>query len=163
MNTAKKLSQTKLPEQKRFLRRLYVSTLIVLAFTGFGQMPIFKRYGISSIPGMGWSADFYTTHYIHYIGAIVLLALITYALTDFLVSGRKTSRLTIAAYVQIILLSGIVITGIFRVLKNLPDVVFSPAFTMFIDLAHLGLMIFYMVTALIFLLTGRKWLNPRLH
>jgi len=32
---------------------IYVAILIVMAFTGFGQMPIFKRYYISDIPRHG--------------------------------------------------------------------------------------------------------------
>jgi hypothetical protein len=141
------------------VKLIYLFIFIILAFTGFGQMPIFKRYGISSIPGMGWSADYYITHYIHYLGAIVLIALMAYALVDFLASGRKSFRLTAAGSLQIILLSGIVATGVFRVLKNLPHVVFSPGFTMFIDLAHLGIMMFYLIVALILKLTGRGWLR----
>lgn len=145
----------------RTLRVLYLFTFAVLAFTGFGQMPIFKRYGIADLPGMAWSADFYTTHTIHYLGAILLLALISYAMVDFALRGRKSARLTTAAFVQTGLLACIVATGILRVLKNLPDVVFSPGFTFFIDLAHLGFMIIYLLTALIFLLTGKRWLRPR--
>ncbi|MBW2195807.1 MAG: FeS-binding protein, partial [Deltaproteobacteria bacterium] len=96
-------------------------------------MPIFKRYYISDIPGMGWSADFYFTHYIHYLGAMILLALFTYVSADFLLLGRKKSKLTASAHVRIFILIGIVATGVLRVLKNLPDVVFSPGFTLFID------------------------------
>lgn len=42
-------------------------------------------------------------------------------------------------------------------LKNLPDVVFSPGFTMFIDIAHLGLMMCYLFAALIFVIFKSKW------
>ncbi len=144
----------------RPLRILYILTLIILAFTGFGQMPIFKRYGISSIPGMSWSADYYSTHYIHYLGAIFLIALMAYAATEFLASRRKHFTLTKAGAVQIGILSAVVATGVFRVLKNLPDVVFSPGFTMFIDISHLGFMMLYFIVALYLLITGRKWIRP---
>jgi hypothetical protein len=56
------------------------------------------------------------------------------------------------------MLAGIVATGVFRVLKNLPDVVFSPGFTLFIDIAHLGFMMAYLVLALIFAITRSAWL-----
>jgi len=130
-----------------------------MAFTGFGQMPIFKRYYVSDIPGMGWSADFYLTHYIHYLGAIFLLALIAYVIVDYILSGRKKFRLTSSAYVRIALLGAIVVTGIFRVLKNLPDVVFSPGFTLFIDISHLGFMMLYLLTALGFLIMKSGWIR----
>ncbi|MBW1910843.1 MAG: FeS-binding protein [Deltaproteobacteria bacterium] len=121
-----------------------------MAFTGFGQMPIFKRYYVSGIPGMGWSADFYLTHYIHYLGAIFLLGLFAYVIVDYVLS-------TSSAYVRIALLGGIVITGIFRVLKNMPDVVFSPGFTRFIDISHLGFMMLYLLMALVFLIMKSGW------
>ena len=51
---------------------LYLVSAIMLAFTGFGQMPLYKRYYIADIPGMAWSADFYITHLLHYIFSILL-------------------------------------------------------------------------------------------
>lgn len=149
-----------IPRPGRVLFRLYVLTFIVMAFTGFGQMPIFKRYYISDIPGMAWSADFYLTHIIHYLGAIVLLGLIAYAVLDYLAVGRKRFRLTASGCVRAALLAAIVLTGILRVFKNLPDVVFSPEFTMFIDIAHLGFMMFFLLAILFFRLAGSGWLAP---
>jgi len=145
----------------RAMRRAYVLMFVFMAFTGSGQMPIFARYYISDLPGMAWSADFYLTHYLHYLGACLFLALLAYAALDYLLSGRRRYALTGVAYVCIALLGGIVITGIFRVLKNLPDVVFSPAFTMFIDIAHLGFMILYIVAALFSLIGKRRWLATK--
>jgi hypothetical protein len=142
---------------RRTLRWLYVLTLIVMGFTGFGQMPIFKRYYIADIPGMGWAAKFYLTHYIHYLGAIFLLGLMAYVILDYILSGRKKVSLTASAYVRIALLGGIVVTGIFRVMKNLPDVVFSPGFTLFIDISHLGFMMVYLFSALFFLIIKSGW------
>ncbi len=135
----------------------YIGIFIVMAFTGFGQMPIFKRYYISDIPGLGWSADFYKTHYIHYLGAALLLGLLAYWIADYFFKGRHEFHLTASAYVRIVLLGGIVVTGIFRVLKNLPDVVFSPGFTMLIDISHLGFMMAYLVAALIFVIVRSGW------
>jgi hypothetical protein len=142
---------------KKWLKKFYILLFTVLAFTGFGQMPVFKRYYIADIPGMGWTADFYITHYIHYIGAILLLGLVAYCILDYFLTGRREFSLTGSAYVRILLLGGIVITGIFRVLKNLPDVVFSPGFTLFIDISHLGFMMFYLFAALFFLIIKAGW------
>ena len=142
---------------KRVLRWAYILTLFVMALTGFGQMPIFKRYYISDIPGMGWLAKFYVTHYIHYLGAIFLFILLAYFIMDYFLSGRKEFSLTSSAYVRIALLGGIVITGIFRVLKNLPNVVFSPSFTLSIDISHLCFMLLYLLMALIFLIMKSGW------
>ncbi len=142
---------------RKALKWIYILTFTVMAFTGFGQMPIFKRYYVSDIPGMGWSADFYLTHYVHYLGAIFLIGLIAYIIVDYILSGRKEFSLTSSAYVRIALLGAIVVTGIFRVLKNLPDVVFSPGFTLFIDISHLGFMMLYLLTALVFSIMKSGW------
>lgn len=144
-------------ESHKGFQWIYVVTLFVMAFTGFGQMPIFKRYYISDIPGMGWSADFYLTHYIHYLGGILLLGLIAYAVADFLFLGRQTKRLKTSAYVRILLLAGIVLTGILRVMKNLPDVTFSPTFTLVIDISHLGFVMAYILAALLFAISRSTW------
>jgi hypothetical protein len=148
-------------ETNRGLRWVYGFTFIVMAFTGMGQMPIFKRYYISDIPGMGWSADFFLTHYIHYLGAIFLGGLIAYILADFLFAGRRVLRLTPRAYVQGLFLAGIVVTGAFRVLKNLPDIVFSPGVTMMIDISHLVFMLLYVTTALIFAFGKIGWVKTK--
>ena len=145
----------------KFFRRLYAFLLLVMAFTGFGQMPIFKRYYVSEIPGMGWAADFYLTHTLHYLGAIVLFALFAYVITDFLLKGKNHARLTASAYVRLALLGGLVVTGIFRVFKNLPDVSFSPGFTLFIDLAHLGFVMLFGIAALLFMIFKLPWVEPR--
>jgi hypothetical protein len=132
-----------------------------MAFTGFGQMPIFKRYYLADIPGFSWTADFYLTHYLHYLGASLFLTLIAYLAVDYLLSERKRYKLTISAYFRILLLGSIIVTGIFRVLKNLPDIVFSPDFTLFIDVAHLGFMMIYAALALFLVFRRCPWLVER--
>jgi hypothetical protein len=145
------------PQGNGFLRLLFVAVFAVMAFTGFGQMPIFKRYYISDIPGMGWSANFYLTHTIHYIGASILLALLAYFILDYFLLGRRSFRLTTSAYLRIALLAGIFATGVLRVFKNMPDVVFSPSFTLFIDVAHLGFVMIYLLAALFVLVLKSTW------
>jgi hypothetical protein len=149
------------PGERRMIYGFFLALMIVMAFTGFGQMPLFDRYYVSSIPGLGWSADFYLTHAIHYIGAALLLALISYSVLNFFLSGQRTLRLTASAYVRIFFLGGLVLTGILRVLKNDPDLFFSPGLVMFIDLAHLGFMFAYLIAALIFILAKSGWVAER--
>jgi hypothetical protein len=142
----------------KFFKPLYVILLFVMGLTGFGQMPIFKRYYIADIPGLGWLADFYATHYIHYIGAVVLFGFFVYAAVVYCGLMRKEFQLTGAAYVRIAILALIAVTGIFRVLKNLPDVVFSPLFTMVIDISHLAFMMFLMIFGILFMVLKKGWL-----
>ena len=152
--------------EQKYLKPVYLILLFIMGLTGFGQMPIFKRYYIADIPGLGWLAHFYTTHTIHYIGAILLFALFVYAAVVYLGLMRQRFQLTWAAYVRIALLAMIAVTGIFRVLKNLPDVVFSPLFTMVIDITHLLFMMGLMGFGVLFMVLKKGWLTekaPRPH
>jgi hypothetical protein len=71
------------------VRAVYMTLLLFMALSGFGQMPIFKRYYIADFPGLGWLAQFYVTHYIHYVGAAALLAIGAYYLARYLVAERS--------------------------------------------------------------------------
>lgn len=146
-----------------FFKPLYLVLLFIMGLTGFGQMPIFKRYYIADIPGLGWLADFYATHTIHYIGASALLMLFIYATAVYFGLMKARYRLTPAAHVRIALLASLVITGIFRVFKNLPDISFSPLFTMVIDIAHLVFMMGLMLFGVSFMVLKKQWLVQRVH
>ena len=145
--------------ESALVKSAYMLVLFIMGLTGFGQMPIFGRYYIADIPGLGWLDRYYTTHAIHYWGAIVLLALVVYCAVVYGALLRRRYRLPAMARVRIVLLAGIVGTGIFRVVKNLPDIVFSPGFTMFIDIAHLGFMMLYIIAAAGALMAGSRWLK----
>lgn len=150
---------TRLFAEQRWVNPVYLTLVFIMGLSGFAQMPIFKRYYIADIPGLGWLAQFYVTHTIHYIGAILLLVLTTYIATVYLKLMRKRLSLTKSAYIRIAIFAAVMVTGIFRVLKNLPDMVFSPGFTMFIDISHLGFMMALMVCGLIAIVARCKWLN----
>lgn len=47
---------------------------IVLIFSGFGEMPMYKRYYVTAIPGLGWSGDYSIMLDIHYLAAAVFTA-----------------------------------------------------------------------------------------
>jgi len=144
-----------------YFKPVYLFLLFAMGLTGFAQMPIFKRYYIADIPGLGWLADFYATHYLHYIGAIILFGFFVYAAVIYLGLMRRQYELTGPAYIRIAILALIAITGIFRVLKNLPNVVFSPLFTMVIDISHLAFMMFLMVFGILFMILKKGWLAEK--
>ncbi len=154
------MNQNFFPEYK-YISRAYIFIIFMMCLTGFGQMPIFKRYYIADIPGLGWLAQYYLTHYIHYIGAILLFVISGYCAAAYFFAGRHHFRLTRSAYIRVILLAAITVTGIFRVLKNLPDIVFSPNFTMFIDISHLIFMLIFLMAAAWFLFTKSGWLMEK--
>lgn len=147
--------------EHKVIGRIYLLTLFILGLSGFAQMPIFKRYYIADIPGFAWLADFYFTHYLHYIGAIALFGIFGYCVTAYFLADRKAFELTRAAYIRMIFLSGIVLTGIFRVMKNLPDTLFSYNFIIVIDIAHIIFMMLFISAAILFFMMKIGWLKPR--
>jgi uncharacterized membrane protein len=124
-------------------------------------MPIFKRYYIADIPGLGWLAKFFVTHYIHYLGAAVLLALIAYLLVDYLMLKRTSRRLTSSGAVRVGLLAGILATGVLLVIRNLTGTHFSPGLIIFLDLAHLGLVMVLLLASLYCLFFKKHWTTER--
>jgi hypothetical protein len=145
----------------RPLRWIYLTMTFFLVLTGFGQMPIFKRYYIADIPGLGWLAEFFVTHYIHYLGAIVLLALIAYIAADYLILKRNARRMTASGYIRLVLLTGILVSGGLLVIRNLTGTHFSPEFIIFLDITHLGLVMALLFVSLYCLIRKKHWTTQR--
>ena len=124
-------------------------------------MPIFKRYYIADIPGLGWLAKFYVTHYIHYMAAVLLLARIAYRVVEHITAKHSAKKLTASGYLRGILLGGISITGIFLVIRNLKEIWLSPDFIIFLDVIHLGLVIVFILAALYCRLLKKPWTPVR--
>lgn len=143
-----------------YLKYIYLAAMVVMTFTGFGQMPIFKRYYISEIPGLGWSADFYLGLKVHYYAAMVLLFALFYFGTGYLISKAKTARLSWSGGVRSALLALIVLSGLLLLLDNLPEISLSQNTLIVMDLIHMfGVMVF-LVFALVCLIMRSKWLKP---
>ncbi|GAB6037328.1 hypothetical protein JCM15519_18870 [Fundidesulfovibrio butyratiphilus] len=130
----------------RLEKTAYRLVMAVLAVTGMAQMPIFKRYRIADVPGLGWTADFFFTHWLHILGAAALLFLL----------GRLAGRggLLGLGRVRGGFLAVLVGTGVVRLAKNLPGVSFDPTTTMLIDWIHLGAAIGLGIAALAALAVG---------
>lgn len=140
---------------------LYVLTLAVMALTGFGQMPIYNRYYLSDIPGLGWLADFYATRTVHYIGAAVLLGVVSYAAFDYLLLRRKRMKLTGTGYLRLFLLAGVVLSGALIVIKNFPYVHFSDGLIIGLDLFHIGAVMAFLFTVLVCRVRKKGWTAAR--
>lgn len=72
----------------RFVHWITALSIFILIFTGLGQMPVYRRYNVDQIPGLGWSSDFLITLNIHYIAAAVLIFISIYYLT-YLIGTRR--------------------------------------------------------------------------
>jgi hypothetical protein len=146
----------------RWIRLVFGLSLFMSALTGFAQMPIFKRYYIADLPGLGWLAQFYTTYWLHYVSAIVFLAIAAYLVTDFFLVGRQFRRIAVFGYVRGMLLLIILATGALLVYRNLPGYRFPPDLVIVLNFSHLGLVVLFLMTSLIAKLTNRSWTVARI-
>src|SRR3990167_5394333 len=114
----------------------------MLLLSCFAQMPIFKRYYIADLPGLGWLADFDVTHLIHYGFAIVFTLAIFYRWTLSVLENRVDKKFTgkwLAQASGVVLILGVIISGFFLVARNLPGYRFSAGAITGFDIVHLGL------------------------
>ena len=142
--------------QTIILKVIYFLSIFFLVISGFGQMPVFKRYYIADIPGLEWLAQFYTTHIIHYVAAMVLIGLIFYIVFDNIFSRDKTLTITSSAYAKIAMILVLMTTGVLMMIKNFTGTPFSPNFIIFLDLTHLFFCVIFLVYSLHTLLTKQK-------
>jgi len=149
------------PPISRRIRWAYILVVALLAVTGTMQMPIASRYRIVAVPGLGWLGDFWLTHRLHYLGAALLLALVSYLATRWVLEWRRDHALTAFGLARAGLVAALIATGAVRVLKNLPDVSFSPEPIMLVDWANLGLAFLLGLLALLRLGFKASCVRPR--
>lgn len=138
---------------------LYRTALFFIILTGFAQMPIFKRYYIADIPGLGWLDQFYLTHNLHYIAAFILLAVIFDGAAEYWIKLRKYCRVTASGWMRFALLSGLILTGFLMILKNYPGYWFSQNVIIVLDIMHIALTALYLGVALWSSFSGIKWIT----
>lgn len=139
----------------RGFKILYILTLAALVFSGFGQMPIFKRYYLADLPGMAWTADFFTTLIIHYIAASVFLALVVYVLVSRAMQGGLMP-INGPAWVRAFLFLVMILTGSLLVARNAPGLVLPPGLIVAATLTHvIGTMLFLISAATYFRLAKK--------
>ncbi|MCP3942820.1 MAG: hypothetical protein GY710_15225 [Desulfobacteraceae bacterium] len=143
----------------KILNIVYGIILFFITLTGFAQMPIFKRYYIADIPGLGWLGKFYVTHAMHYIFAIILIAFCVYLVLDFALSKKKISGITVSGFVKACIILGLMVSGALMVIKNLPGVYFSYTMIYVMNLSHLGLCMALLAVSFYTLVTKRGWVK----
>ena len=143
--------------KKTIMRYLYLITIFFLVLTGFGQMPVFKRYYIADIPGLGWLGQFFVTHYLHYLFAILLLGITAFIITGYFLTNRKKIKITLSGYIRGAVLLGLVITGGLLVIRNLAGTNFPPGLIIFLDLSHLTLVMVLLMAGLYCVIFKKKW------
>ncbi|MDZ4180124.1 MAG: cytochrome b/b6 domain-containing protein [Coriobacteriia bacterium] len=74
----------------RIVHWLVALSTFALFFSGFGQMPMYARYGLAGLPGMAWAADYGVTLVIHYLAGAVLTFAVIYHIVHALLTRRFT-------------------------------------------------------------------------
>lgn len=132
-------------------------SVAILAVTGLGQMPLYKRYYVADIPGLGFLADFYLLHWIHYAAAAVFLfLLLEWAAMKAALYFRQGRRPTLGELFLAPILTVLVATGFLRVLKNFPSIAVSPAEAMVTDIVHLVAALFFGLASLALYVLRRR-------
>ncbi|MBF0111361.1 MAG: hypothetical protein HQK74_01340 [Desulfamplus sp.] len=144
---------------EKLITYIYTTIFLFLTITGFAQMPIFKRYHIADIPGLGWLAEFYTTHAMHYIFGAVLIGLVAYLLVEQIAAGKHEKRLTKSGYTKGVMLIGLIVTGGLMVFKNLSGNPYSPIIVSILDLTHLAFCMALLFYSTFTLITKKGWVR----
>jgi putative Mn2+ efflux pump MntP len=143
-------------QKMRPMNILFGATIFFLTVTGFAQMPIFKRYYIADIPGLGWLAQYYITHYMHYLFAILLLALGTYLIVEYLAGRGNKGKPGVAVVLKTTILMVVALSGLLLVIRNLAANPFSSGTIVLLNLVHLGGVMLLLGGAFIGLLLKRR-------
>ena len=153
------MNQVETRKSVPLVRSLYIFSMLFLGMTGFAQMPIFKRYYIADIPGLGWLAQFYVTHYMHYLGGILLLALAAYVLVDYFAGTGRHRTLTASGYVRGGMTGALILSGVLLVVRNQEGIHLGSRLIIFLDLFHMGMVMALMVTSVYCLARKSPWLR----
>ncbi|RXT08184.1 formate dehydrogenase subunit gamma [Ammoniphilus sp. CFH 90114] len=62
----------------RFVHWFAALSIFTLIISGIGQLPFYKRYNVTKLPYSEWLGDYFSTLYLHYLGAILLLFVVVY-------------------------------------------------------------------------------------
>jgi formate dehydrogenase gamma subunit len=152
---------------------------LLLIFSGFGELPMYKRYMVTEIPGMGWAGDFFIHLKIHYLAGIVFVSIMVFHALyhgwlrhQGLIPRKGDVRASLITVLSMFgfgeepksgkylpeqrlayaYLGGVglilVLTGLVKVIKNLPGVTFSPSLMTWMTLIHTFATIFFLLGVL---------------
>jgi len=152
---------------------------LLLIFSGFGELPMYKRYMVTQIPGLGWAGDFFVNLKIHYLAGIIfvsimvfhalyhgwlghqgliprkgdmkascktILCMLGFGEEDKMEKYLPEQRLAYAYLGGVGLI--LVLTGMVKVIKNVPGVYLSPSLITSMTLIHTFATIFFLLGVL---------------
>jgi len=152
---------------------------LLLIFSGFGELPMYKRYMVTQIPGLSWAGDFFVQLKLHYLAGIVFVSIMVFHAIYHGWLGHqgliprkgdvKASCKTILCMLGIgeepkmhkylpeqrlayAYLGGVglilVLTGIVKVIKNIPGAYLAPGLITSMTLIHTFATIFFLLGVL---------------
>jgi len=127
---------------------LFAVSAALTVFTGFGNMPLYGRYYIADIPGLGWSGDFFVNLYIHYLSASVLLAVSIFGAVQFITQRSRGLKLTRSGAVRAAILAAALASGLVMALRNLPGVNLPFALHVGLNFLHMGAAVLFALFAI---------------
>ncbi|NDV19900.1 4Fe-4S ferredoxin [Pseudodesulfovibrio sp. JC047] len=128
---------------------MFIGVMGALGVTGLLQMPLAKRYYLTDVPGLAWTGDFFFVHKLHYLFAAALLFLVALVVANWLLKWKERLTLTRLGMVRVVLLGGLLVSGLLRVYRNMPGVTLDPSLILVIEWTHLGLTVIMGVAALV--------------
>jgi len=139
----------------------------VLIFSGFGELPMYKRFMLTRIPGLEWAGDFFINLKLHYLAGILFVSIMVFhalyhgwlghqgllprkgdakasfkIILSMLGFGEepKSDKYLPEQRLAYAYLGGVglilLLTGVVKVVKNLPGVYLSPSFITAMTLTH---------------------------
>ena len=143
----------------RWMHWVYGAVVAIVLFTGFGNMPLWGRYYIADIPGLGWSGNFYVNLQVHLLIGAVLLSLATYFLTAYIYARRDGVRLSPSGSIRAVLLILALVSGLLLAVRNLPGIRFPFEFQAGLVFFHMGIAMAFMIASITCLIARCKWIK----
>ena len=141
-------------------RLLYGTALTLAAFTGFGNMPLYRRYYVADLPGFAWSGDFFANLYIHYTVGAVLLAMSVYFCIQHGLIKHRRQRITRSGLVRGTMLCLVLGTGVVMAVKNLPGTSLPFPWVAVLTLGHMALAVVAVAVSVFCAIMRWPWVVP---
>jgi hypothetical protein len=146
-----------------YVKRTYLAAILLTIFSGFGNMPMYGRYYVSDIPGLGWSGNFFYTLYLHYLSGAVILAVSTIFTIRYLKHRSRGVRLTATGVIRVSVLGLVLASGLLAAIKNFPLVNLPMGGLMLLSFVHLGASMIFILFSLGCWLLKKPWMIDMSH
>lgn len=141
-----------------YLKTVFLVAVAIAMFTGIGNMPMWGRFYVADIPGLGWSGNFWVNIYVHYLCGAVLLAISTYFVIVYRQRGTNGRRLSPTGMMRAGILGVVLVSGVLSAIRNLPVVNLPLAGLMTLVFVHLGSAMAYIGFGLACRMMKKPWM-----